>query len=486
MSSALPLTNQDFLGRCYDIVELDPLDLGKSAKYENAIDIRATADRTVETRDGTYVVPLGVEHKGIFSMTWDSQSRAISSSYDFQEEFKSAVTAEAGLQGGFEFSGSVSYGNITRETQSRKHTFVYSRAYQENHGLHLDFADEDAPIQLSKSFHGAVVKLPVGKLDEVTDAYRDFIVRFGTHFTTEITLGGLAFQRTSGSVTKFLSSKESEEQLQAHASVEIEAFKGGASAEQAQKQALSVDSYNELSRTSLEFRGGEGSPTGIDESWIKSLHERPAIVKATLERLSYLLTSRFFPEDAQIAEKQVLLGFAIDAWILEKGKPGCDTPPLRYGEKMVLTLDRPPGYARLGLLGPAGGILFPYAPSELSLAFLVLESTTGRRDGGAILAGDQARVRLADGGRYIGHTGDTVDQPGQAAVMTVSLKGDDPDAPARAGQYILETDELQLFTDWPGVGLKALTITAGELRLQFGHPSNASAFSLRRPGAEQD
>jgi hypothetical protein len=489
MSSAVPLTNQDYLGRCYDIVEIDPLDLGKSAKYENAIDIQAAEDQTVQTRDGTFLVPLGVEHKGIFSMSWESQSRAISSSHDFQEEFKRSVTAEAGVPGGFEFSGSASYGSITRETESRKHTFVYSRAYQENHGLHLHLDDEDAPIQLAKAFHDAVTRLPVGQFGQVRDAYRAFVQKFGTHFTTEIILGGLALQRTSGSVAKFLSSKEREEELKAHASVEVEAFKAGAGAEQAKKQALSVDRENELSRTSLEFRGGEGSPSGIDDGWIRSLHERPAIVKAKLERLTELLTGRFFPDHAQIEEKQTLLGLAIDDWILEKGRPGCDTPPLKYGEQVVLAVPVSRGYPTpFGIPDPGvpapGRIWFPIPRQEESaLTIFVLESATGRRDGGAILAGDQARIRLADGGLYIGPGGDSlVNQPGQAAVVTVTLKGDDPAAPARAGQYVVEPDELQFFT---GAGGLAIHPSGRYLYTRPG-ASSAVAFSLRRAGTEQD
>src|SRR5882724_1686244 len=109
MSEPTVLPMQYFLGKCYDIVTLDPLDFASSAKYENAIDISASADRTVQTGDGTHLIPLGAEYKGVPTMSWESQSRTISSSHDFQEEFKSAVTAQVGVEGGFEFSGSESY-----------------------------------------------------------------------------------------------------------------------------------------------------------------------------------------------------------------------------------------------------------------------------------------------------------------------------------------------------------------------------------------
>jgi hypothetical protein len=52
----------------------------------------------------------------------------------------------------------------------------------------------------------------------------------------------------------------------------------------------------------------------------------------------------------------------------------------------------------------------------------------------------------------------TVDQRGQAPVITVCFNGEDPGRPARAGEYILETDELRFFPDWPDIGHGALWV----------------------------
>jgi hypothetical protein len=207
MSDALTIPNIDYLGRCYDVVDTDPLDLGNSAKYENVIDISVSNGVTVHTRDGFYSIPAGVDHKAIFSMSWESQSGVISSSYEFQEEFKVAVNAEAGVGGGFEFSGSTGQKEIRRMTEARKQSFVFSRAYQQNHGLQLDL-DSDK-LRVTTGFAAAVRRLPIGDLPNVIGGYEAFLRRFGTHFTKEISLGGLAFQRTSGSSQKYLQSRES-------------------------------------------------------------------------------------------------------------------------------------------------------------------------------------------------------------------------------------------------------------------------------------
>jgi hypothetical protein len=512
---ATPLTNQDFLGRCYDIVTLDPLDLNKSAKYQNAIEINAAQKTTVQTRDGTYLIPLGVEHKGIFSMSWTNISQTISSRNEFEETFKRSVTANATIPGGFDFSGSANWDEVKKDIQTRKNTFVYSRAYQENHGLELQLDDANAPISLTTHFHDKVAQLPVGAFKDVRDAYRGFVDRFGTHFTTEIILGGLAFQRTIGSVKTYLKSNQTEEKLKISGNAEIDAFKAGLTADQAKIRAQTVDQQNDLRRDSLAFRGGKGAPTatGIDSSWIGSLAELPAVVKATLERLSYLLTPRFFPDDDRIGDKQILLDAAIDAWILEKGKPSRGTAPLRYGEPLAFTLcgGQLPNFGRLGLFVPAdparheSSIKFlpmPKAPMPISgpLGVIVLESASSGREGGAILAGDQVRIRLA-GGRYFGQeTGvdgggkpymwpRMVDQRGQASVITVGFNGDDPNNPARAAEYILETDELQFFPEYPGRGRGWFWIHphgTGNIAYQIESDLPKATFSLRRASGEQD
>ncbi|MBN9511160.1 MAG: hypothetical protein J0I21_18905 [Alphaproteobacteria bacterium] len=502
MSDAARIPNIDYLGRCYDIVDLDPLDLGGSAKYPNVIDISVADGRTVNTRDGTYSIPAGVQHLAIFKMSWESQSSVISSSYDFQEEFKLAVEAEVGVQGGFEFTGSASHKDIVHRTESRKQSFVFSRAYQENHGLQLDLANDKAPLSVTTEFADAVARLPVGEFPSVVPQYQEFLRRFGTHFAKEIKLGGLAFQRTSGSTKRFLVSKQSEDELKAKAAVEVDAFKAGAGAESAHSKAVSVDNEFELERTALEFRGGDGSPSGIDSSWIASLHERPAIVKATMERLTALFSPRFFPDDAQIEEKGLLLELAISDWIVRRGRPSCDTAPLRYGETLVVTLPWndnkivQPGLLIQNL--PAGGfqpgyeypfaIQFPVKAGSpvvdiADVAAIRLESTDGRRANATVLAGDSVRIRLLRDGRtsYVGADLTSVNDVAKAAAFTVLFKGDTPATPSRLGEYFVEPDQMIFATGRLGALERFVGLNASTRDLSL-HPSvdRAVGFSLKR------
>jgi len=483
MSEATYIPNIDFLGRAFDIVETDPLDLGDSAKYETVVDI-TVAGETVRTGDGYYTIPAGVLHKSINSMLWETQSSVISSSYEFQQEFKTAVNAEAGVEGGFEFSASASQKEIAKRSESRNNSFVFSRAYQENHGLQLDLQNGQAPIHVTKTFAAAVSKLPVGEFTSVIDRYDGFMQRYGTHYTKEIILGGLAFQRTSGSSRKYLQSTESENELKAKASIEVDAVKAGAGAEQARREATSTDQQFALERTTLQFRGGDGSTSSIDSSWISSLHARPAIVKAKMERLSYLLTERFFPDDPDILDRGSLLDLAISDWIARKGTPSCCTAPLRYGEAVLIALPWNDNKTIQLAMTYGGDIQFPVrggAPLlDGQMVAVRFENADGKRDKSAILAGDSVRLKVIRSGAYVAESL-ALSNTATPGSFTLLLKGDNPAAPGRLGDYLLETDRLSLMRGRPGAFNGYVGIQTGNRSLQWGRDNDPSvSFCFRR------
>jgi len=484
------IPNIDYLGRSYDVTDMDPLNLGASSKTQNVIDISVEDGHTVNTRDGSYLVPAGVRHEAPYGMSWESASTVMSSSSDFRQELKLAVEADAGVEGGFEFSASASSREMEQVTQSRKQSFVYSRAYQEDHILELDLDNDKAPLEVTPEFRAAVLALPFR--DDEPDwkaKYDGFVQRFGTHFTKRLTLGGLAFQRTSGKASTFLKSTESELTLKSKASVQVDAFKGGASAEAARATASKTDQEYSLDRTSLEFRGGHGSPTGINDEWIKSLVDRPAIVKAKLERLSYLLTSRFFPGEDYIEDLQETLDAAITNSILTKGRRSSDTAPLRYGEAVVmihswgegkteqvgLVFDYARGSRNLGF--PVSGGNLPLYPDTMKAALRIL-SGDGSNKNAVVLAGDQVRFELIDVGFFDRNMVLTKNQS-DVGRFTILHHDDDLRAPGRSGEYFQTSDSIALFpvgeTDRP----IEIDLGSRDLRIGWGRVGG-NAFLLRR------
>jgi hypothetical protein len=122
MSDGEKIPNISYLGTCYDVVTMDPLNLGSSSKLQHVIDLEAPG--AYLTPDGRFSVPNGVRHEAPLSMSYESQSSVISSAYELQQELKRSVDVEAGVEGAFEFSGSASVKEVEREAGTRKNSFV--------------------------------------------------------------------------------------------------------------------------------------------------------------------------------------------------------------------------------------------------------------------------------------------------------------------------------------------------------------------------
>lgn len=486
------IPNIDFLGKCYDVVEINPLNWG-SSKNQMAVDIDASGENVQATPDAHWLVPKGVNHTAPFSMTYDSHSAVVSSAHDFQQEFKKSVAVDAGVEGAFEFSGSASVTEIERQTETRQHSFEYSRAYQEDHQLALDLLNEKAPLSVTPQFRDAVAALDARPSEELAwiDEYRGFLSRFGTHFTKAIVLGGLAFQRTSGLSQTWLKSRSTEEDFKAKAGVEIEKVKLGLSGGAARAEANKVDAASALERTFLEFRGGSGDPKEITSAWTGSLREKPAIVKASLEPLGSLLTRRFFPSETQpiLDIKRTRLELATRSWVLEKGSPGCITPPLLYGEPLIMMLDN----ISATLADSKGtGLWFPSQRPETALGLASAAVCLENADGGSarkdcpILAGDRVKIKVLSTASYL-LIGTTTGSGFHYSQFKVLHPGDNPQTPGRIGEYFLEADPIQFITATPGSPEINLFASTTQSRLVYRSDVPAQQFGLKRcetPGSD--
>ena len=320
----------NYVGKCYDILSLDPLNMGGSAKGANAIDVAREGVTTYE--QGGYAIPQGTLLQSPFNTEITTFRSLINNTFDFQKEFSLSLGISAGVEGLFSFSASSSYKEIEQVTQSRKQVFTYGFYYVQNHivSLQLDHPDE---LRLGRDFAARVRALPTERKKD----YEKFIEDFGTHFTTTVSLGGMAYSRASTLTIRVQSSKEREVGFKSEATATIKKFTGGANVETSQKSVEKSDKENEIERTSLFFRGGTGN-VEVSSSWFESLKERPAPIPRPggthLERLSTLLTPQFFPDDTSIDDKRKLLEQAIDSYLLANGATLDGT--IHYGDKLYL------------------------------------------------------------------------------------------------------------------------------------------------------
>lgn len=328
------IQGQSYLGKCYDIVTLDPFNMANTAKSENAIDVDAA--HVKPDRDGKYKIPVGSEHTAIFSTDYESSTRVISSSYDLQTELKQTIEVNTGVEGIFEFSGSHSLNELVQQSESRKKVFSYARVVVRNHKLRLIFDEPKEPLALGYTFQQAVKALPIDALAD-NIAYEKFIARFGTHFATEIVLGGMASQQVSANSRKVLSKKETEDKFIVKAKLEVELITAGASAEDARKRAETIDKEEGFERSTLKLAGGTAAADGkIDSSWYSSLKDQPVPVGGEFKRLTELFIPHYFPDDPNIETKREWMDVFITQYIGFNGKNGLESRPLRYGETIPL------------------------------------------------------------------------------------------------------------------------------------------------------
>lgn len=328
------LNGLEYLGKCYDLLALDPLNLGGSSKGVNALDVARSGIETYT--QGGYTVPVGVSLQSPFKTEVKSSRSLIRNSFDFQNEFSSTLEANAGISGFFEFSASGSYKEISNVSESRQRVFTYVTVYVQNHIVELELGLTD-PGRLGSEFKKAVAALPAGYATAAEkQAYGGFVRKFGTHFVKRVSLGGMAYSRVSSVASKVASSKEKEDSFKANASLEIAAFKAGTSASEARRSVQKTDSENELDRTVLVFCGGIGNTHEIADDWFSGLKERPAPIPigTEMERLSALLSTSLFSDDASIAAKAKALDAGIDEYIIASG--GLLDGVIRYGDKITL------------------------------------------------------------------------------------------------------------------------------------------------------
>lgn len=205
----------------------------------------------------------------------------------------------------------------------------------------------------------------------------------------------------------------------------------------------------------------------------------PAIISAKLKRISELLTRDFFPGDASIDLKHLMLDYAIDEYIHQNGEPALIEAPLEYGDLVLLTLPWSDGKTPWPPIvavdtqqqqQPAAlywlvnnGVPGTQSPQP---ANMTLESTGGNRGKRPILAGDEVFFKHVPSGRYLspqpnpnGYAGFT-NNKNNAVRCVILHAGDNARSPARLGEYFAETD-LVSFSEAPlGSSSDGLGVTA--------------------------
>ncbi len=348
----VPYKNVDFLGRCYDIIRINPLDLsqrirdGGGAMMESIIQIapesctQLTPDKSLYIPEGTRYMPESRGERTSRTETWFS-------SFDFAHSFEHTVSAGLDVPGLVSFSASATYRQLEKTSGSNETIETFVQSFFEDCSLQLD-DDFDVKLPLSSRFTSAVKKLTTEA------ACAEFIKTFGTHYAREVTFGGRMYQRIHISSQMYSRLVEKGVDISASASA---TFKGATVNTGSSTSTSSSTAFNQssgLTIDSIQWVGG--TPSTDFNEWVKSIRQDPKPLQMELKPLYELFTAHHFPDDPDIQKKKTWMMHAVATHLLTEGFTRPDVSKLANKEFYIRSRWRAdPGEKRVNMsLGFSG------------------------------------------------------------------------------------------------------------------------------------
>ena len=316
-----PLKNWDFVGRSYDILRIDPLDLDAGASFRMVFDLKATDP----VADQSALKPPEVLHIPDSGGSFDSNTKLIFSSYDLQSFLKIGVSFSISDPADlFSFSLSSSYENTTKEIGSNEKVLTFTKMIVQRYKLQLDEAKTQ---KLDKYFQELVDGLP--------DTSATLINQFGTHYARTVFYGGQAHQKLIFKKEDYTSMEGNKINVKAEAKATFEVVKVGGSVETASNVSQEFRNKVENKHEQITYSGG--TPSQNFDSWAASVKADPAPIKLDIVPISQLLSQKYFPNVKDIDQKRETLKKRIDEYILNNGRNPSQSL-IRYGDEVEFIL----------------------------------------------------------------------------------------------------------------------------------------------------
>ena len=303
------LSNVSFLGRCYDILTLDPLNASRTAKSCVAFAFRKDEGDPIPG-EAKKLKPRGTRFTpgAGGSLSDRTQTSLLYTASDVQALFQNSLgSLVLKTLGNFlPFSHSANYNKIKREVQQERRLSAFTQAEFIDYSLELNLESPEN-LHISDELKQAIEQLP-----EVSDqvACQGFIEKFGTHVSTHVKFGGLAYRQLSFDFSAYSSVASSKVDVQAELSKLMLADLN---------LGVNVDSVHasvrENVKSSSQYQYSGGTPNTDLNTWFASIREDPAPVEMVLLPIYELLTETFFPDDAAIVQKQEYLRQAITTYL---------------------------------------------------------------------------------------------------------------------------------------------------------------------------
>jgi hypothetical protein len=419
------LQNWDFIGRCYDILKIDPLRIEDGAKLESAIERDQEFDTTADKR---YKKPKWTSYIPVTGGKNETHSVTISSAYDFQtfNKIQGSVSASDVTGNLFKTTLSGSYSSTAKTTDNKERVLTYITQTVNLYKLALV---EGTPA-ISENLRKAIEKLPVKTSLARTDLYNDFFQRFGTHYSTNVLFGGRVYQRITVEQSEYSSFLEEGVDVHSEVSATFNIAKGEVRAGSEDKRSKKFVSAIKNSTDQIVYVGG--TPQSMFDMWASYVENRPAPIEVELSPLYNLVTSELFPGDPDVSAKQKLLQSETDSYIRSRGK-NVEGAVLRFKDKVIV---------RLAVRGTPRFL----SPDEKQRRVTTMQARHGHEwviinasnNAGAVRTGDVVLLQIGSGGYLDARSGADDDYETGAGLTAISQTR--PDAPVVRWKLVLADD----------------------------------------------
>lgn len=316
------LNNWVFIGRGYDILKMNPRNLIEEVSFRNVFDLKATDDPIPGTNGLTKPpeVLYSPEPGGITASTTEE----LFSSYDVQQNFKLAANVALSDVTGqlFSFSLSSSFEKENREIGQQEQVKTFTEQRVTFYKLKLDDSKQK---QVDPYFISLVENLP--------GSVSTLIEEFGTHYASEVSLGGQAYQKLAFNKEEYVTMKDNKINVKSEASMAFKIVKSNTSIETA--TGLHEEFRNKILNKAEEitYSGGE---TLDFNSWSNTVRNSPVPIRVKLVPLYELVNKDYFLTLPDIEGKYQKLKEQIDQYIQTGVNPSqCR---IRYGDELQLSI----------------------------------------------------------------------------------------------------------------------------------------------------
>jgi len=409
-------TNIDSIGRGYSLPHGNPRDpSGVVDPGFRAPVLHLSHSLGRFSGDANFALPNYVEVSVEQSSSFSSSVVVVSSEQEYKSLLEQSVNLDVSTEASFwkasvsaKFSMSQSYESTVEGFVSTGSTLIDMVGETLSYRARLH-----TPFEPSPAFAGVVIALPVpdedidnySSLDDSFFAPYDALLdNFGTHFATEVLMGGRAVKRyaLTSSDTETFESTLAETALfgELDGSVKSVFLSFSASAQFDRQSALQAEAASALSTTNVTrtewFLGGLpgfGSDDSLDslKEWSSTVASSPAPIWYNLEEITNLLTADFFFgewKDDDIAIKKKLLLYRMEELYSTGGSVACGDnvddsraegeTAVRYGD-IVIVYDPVSGNTLVNTPNDAARSYFDNAVISFTQPFLdpVLTPTDG-------------------------------------------------------------------------------------------------------------